>query len=72
MNHSTKTNSWLYGEGIDVEPIPEEIANQRIKLLQEHLEVLVETEYTDRDNIRVNDVIKAIKYWKKLKTNEGI
>jgi hypothetical protein len=72
MNHSTKTNFWLYGEGADVKPIPEEIANQRIKLLQEHLEVLVETAYTDRDNIRVNDVIKAIKYWQKLKTNEGI
>jgi hypothetical protein len=72
MSNSTKTNSWLYGEGVDVRPIPEEIANQRIKLLQEHLEVLVETAYTDRDNIRVNDVIKAIKYWQKLKTNEGI
>ena len=68
----TRKNEWLYGEGVEVKPIPEDVANERIEQLRLHLDVLLETAYTDRDNLRINDVMKAIKYWQKLKTNKGI
>lgn len=67
-----KSNEWLYGKDVEVKPIPEDVANERIEQLRSHLDVLLETAYTDRDNLRVNDVMKAIKYWEKLKTNKGI
>ena len=67
-----KNNCWLYGEDVKVPTIPEEVADKRIELLHEHLERLLEVGYTDRDNMRINEIIKAKKFWNQLKTNEGI
>ncbi len=67
-----KSNLYLYGTGVKVEPIPKEIAEHRIKLLNNNLNVLLDVDYNKRDNVRVNDIMNAIKHWRKLRDGESI
>ena len=60
------TDIYLYGEEVEVEPIPAEISMRRIELLQEHLEGLLKVDYRHRDLERVQAVIKAINFWESL------
>lgn len=65
-------NDYLYGTGVKVEPIPKEIADERIKKLNDNLHILLDVNYNKRDNIRVNDVMSAINFWHKLKQGDSI
>lgn len=55
---------YLYGQYIIVPKIPPEIANERIRLLDKNLKQLLDINYRQRDNIRIDKVMKAIKRWK--------
>ena len=61
-----KTNEYLYGESIDVAPVPEEIIMRRVEILEEHLDELLSVHYTERDGMRCTAVINAIKFWREL------
>lgn len=57
---------YLYGEGVDVEPIPEHVVMRRIEALKEHLDNLLEHSCYTRDTRRCNEVFAAIKWWQNL------
>lgn len=67
-----KTNGWLYGEGVGVPPIPKEIAQERIDLLKINLEKQVNLNFMDRETQQINDILKAIKYWEKLRDGKNL
>jgi len=54
---------YLYG-GVTPEPIKDEIINNRVNLLNNNLSELLKVHYTVRDDQRINDVLKAINFWK--------
>lgn len=65
-----KNNEYLYGEGIEIPNIPKDIANNRIDKLYEHLNKRLDVFYPERDNRRINDIMEAIKFWKKLRDGD--
>ncbi|HID92536.1 MAG TPA: hypothetical protein EYP60_00435 [bacterium (Candidatus Stahlbacteria)] len=68
-----RTNTELYGKGVVVPNVPDNVANFRIQLLKENLRILVyHTHYKNQDNALIKDVQEAIDFWNKLKTGEGI
>jgi len=56
---------YLYGE-VMPEPIKDEIINNRINLLNNNLSELLKVHYTVRDDQRINDILKAINFWKSI------
>ena len=64
------TNSYLYGEDVEVEDIPEELIVRRIELLRDNLAELMEVPYLGRDEVRVNAIIKAVSFWQSINTKE--
>lgn len=58
------TNDYLYGEGVEVPNIPEDIVMRKLELLNDHLTELLVVPLLERDGPRVNAVIKAIKFWR--------
>ena len=66
MKHS---NAYLYGEGIEIPEIPADIIARRLAALADNLEELLNHSYYDRDQARVNDVLKAIKFWETVQEN---
>lgn len=58
---------YLYGKDVSVPKIPEEVANERLRLLDKNLHDLLDVGYLKRDNLRVNAVMKAMKFWKGLR-----
>lgn len=67
-----KTNGWLYGEGVEVPPIPKGIAQERIDLLKINLEKQVNLNFMERETQQINDILKAIKYWEKLRDGNNL
>ena len=65
------TNEYLYGTN-DVVPITEEVADYRIAMLQVHRDKLLEVKREHREYHRLNDVVKAISFWEKLKQGKTI
>ncbi len=63
------TNLELYGRE-DVPPIPEHVANFRIALLKENLKKLTSVHWTAQDNSVINNIIKAIGFWERLRDGE--
>lgn len=63
---------YLYGQNIIVPLVPIEVANERIRLLNKNLNQLLEVNYRERDNIRVNAVMKAIDFWKDLSRGKDV
>ena len=61
-----KTNARLYGEGVVVEPIPQDVIDKRVELLNIQLTKELDVHYTKRDSGRANDIIKAIKFWQEI------
>jgi hypothetical protein len=61
-----KDNSYLYGENIQVPPVPDEIIRERVSLLESNLEELLNIHYLLRDGKRCNDIVKAIKFWESI------
>jgi hypothetical protein len=66
IKKSTKlTNEYLYATS-DVPQIPQEVIDERIRLLNENLERLLEVHWLRRDSARVNAVLKAINFWETI------
>ena len=64
------TNSYIYGEDVEVPEIPGEIICLRIELLNEHLAELLNVHWSIRDRVRVDAVLKAIDFWSKINEAE--
>ncbi len=60
-----KDTKYLYGD-VEVPIIPQEIIDERVKLLSEHLEKLLNHSFHIRDTQRCTDIFKAIAFWEKL------
>ncbi len=61
-----QSNSYLYGEGVEVEEIPAEVILSRLTPLKEHFSELHEiplAKRTYKDIQQMNEVAKAIKFW---------
>ena len=65
------SNYELYGTD-DVPQIPKEIANERIELLNTHLDKLLAVHYLKQDQVLINNVLDAKKHWAKLRDGETI
>ncbi len=61
-----RTNEYLYGEGVEVPEIPQDIIMRRVETLKENLSVLLDQSYYTRDSARCNTIIKAIEFWEKI------
>ena len=61
-----KQNSYLYGEGVEITPIPYEIVDERITALQSHLSKLLNVPMMERNEKKVRAVSNAITFWNKL------
>ena len=61
-----RDNSYLYGKGVDVPEIPQEVIDERIKLLNENLAKLLAVAWYKRDGARCNAIYKAIQFWTKI------
>jgi len=58
-------NMYLYGTE-EVPKIPQEIIDGRLDILNNNLRKLLNDSYLERDRVRVNKILKAIEFWKKL------
>jgi len=65
-----KNNERLYGEGIEVPEIPEEIIMRRVELLNDHLSELISIDYMDRETRRIDEVLNAVNFWLKINKKE--
>ncbi len=65
------SNLQLYGRA-DVPKVPATVANFRISLLKERLEVLMSVPFMEQDTSLINEVLKAIDFWKALRDGETI
>jgi len=61
-----KNNSYLYGEDTEVPEIPQSIIDERVDKLKANLEKLLDHSYYTRDGLRINAIIKAIKFWETI------
>lgn len=57
-----KTNSYLYGEEKPLE-IPGEVIQDRLDKLETMLSKLLEVNLLQRDDARINTILKAINFW---------
>jgi hypothetical protein len=62
-NEKFTQDEFLYGKGVVPPSIPDSVVKERIRLLENHLEVLLDHTYYDRDTMRVRAILKAIKFW---------
>ena len=66
MKHS---NAYLYGDEVEVPDIPADVIARRLAALSDNLEELLNHSYYDRDQTRVNAVLKAITFWETIQEN---
>ena len=66
-----KGNIYLYGEDTEVPIIPAEITMRRVEMLKDNLAELLEHSYHTRDGVRVNSVLKAIKFWENINNEDN-
>ena len=57
---------YLYGEDVEVVPVPQEVIMRRVEQLNDHLSELLEVDYRKRDGVRCNAIMRAIAFWEKL------
>jgi len=67
-----KSNSRLYGEGVEVPIVPKEIAEQRIVLLKRNLNKVLDTDYRNRDYLLLSEISKAIDFWSNISSNKTL
>jgi len=65
-----KSNSYLYGEDVEVPLIPQEVIDERLELLKVHLAKLLNHSYHIRDGNRVNKILSAIDFWESINKKE--
>ena len=61
----TKTE-YLYGEDVEVVPIPQEVIMRRLVALNDLLEELLSVELWSRDDVRCRAVMQERDKWEKL------
>lgn len=61
-----KTNEYLYGVGVTIKPIPEEVVSERIQLLNKNLELLLTVHYMEQDTDRIRAITRAIFFWENI------
>ena len=61
-----KDDSYLYGENVEVMPIPDEVINSRVRDLKSHRDYLIKDGMMKADSVRLNRVIEAIKFWETI------
>lgn len=66
-NKEVSQQDYLYGEDVEVPSVSLEVIERRIKLLELNLERLLDHSFFTRDERRVDAVLKAIKFWERLK-----
>jgi len=60
------TNAYLYGEGVEVMQIPQEVIDDRLGKLKVKLAELLDHSYYTRDGVRCNEVLEAIDFWESI------
>ena len=65
-----KTNSELYGVGVEPLVIPQEVIDDRVSKLTARLEVLYSVHYMHRDNNTIRKVDKAKNFWENINKKE--
>jgi len=60
------SDSYLYGVEVEVPEIPAEVVMRRVELLTDHLTILMDTHYSNRDETKVRAVHKALEFWSKI------
>ena len=63
------SNEYLYSTE-DVPRVPEEICDERLKLLETHMRKLLDVHFMEQDNQKMNSILKAQKFWMALKLGE--
>jgi len=59
-------DDYLYSKNVVPPPIPQDVIDQRLMLLRNHLELLLNHSWHMRDSERCNDVLKAIEFWEDI------
>lgn len=67
-----RTNSYLYGEAVEVPVVSKAMCEKRIKLLKINLEKQLDKPYMVRDNNKVKHIMEAISFWNALKNGENL
>ena len=62
------TNLELYGR--EVPRVPEHVCNFRLTLLKERLEELMSVHFMEQDTQLINSVLKARRFWERLRDGE--
>jgi len=62
---------YLYGINEEVPEIPEDIVRGRVSILNYNLGKLLEVDLEKRDSIRINKIIKAIRFWGNINNEES-
>jgi len=65
-NKKISQTMYLYGTE-DVPKIPQDVIDGRLDLLNINLRILLTDSYLVRDRVRVNKILKAMTFWKRLK-----
>jgi len=60
-----KPTKYLYGDDKPL-PVPKNIIDSRITILNSELASILLQEWLIRDGKRANDIIKAIKFWESI------
>ncbi len=69
--HLRHSNQYLYGEDVEIEPIPNELLVRRLEALNDNLRELLTKHYFDREEMRINAVVKAIDFWENINNGEN-
>ena len=63
-----KTTEYLYGSSKPL-PVPQEVIDHRVKLLNKELTEEQAKHYFERDISRVHQIVKAVKFWETINDN---
>ena len=63
------SNLELYGTE-DVPPVPKFVADERIEILEHHLEEQLALPFQEQNNFTQTKILVAIRFWKKMSNQE--
>jgi len=69
MKEFDSKTEYLYGDYIPTR-IPKDIIKDRILNLNKNLTEVLNVDFMDRDSVRVNKILDAIKFWEKFLKDE--
>jgi len=62
-------NMYLYNTQL-IPEIPQDVIDGRLRLLDEHLSILLDVEMMKRDDKRVAAVLKAVSFWGSINSKD--